>query len=140
MARSRARGPRRVRLALDTNAYSALQGGDAELADATRQADRIGLPVIVLGELRYGFLHGELRRKNEVVLERFLATPRVTILHIDEDTTRQFAEVATLLRRQGTPIQQDDMWIAALCKQHRYVLATRDRGFGHVLGLDVLDV
>jgi predicted nucleic acid-binding protein len=59
---------------------------------------------------------------------------------ISEQTARTFGEISTLLRRAGTKIQQNDIWIAALCKQHGFALATRDRGFHHVLGLEVLEV
>lgn len=128
-----------MKLALDTNAYRALQEGHVQLAAAMRRAEAIGMPIVVIGELRFGFLNGTRLHENSATLERFLATPRVEILHVTDETTWQFGEIATLLRRAGAPIQQDDMWIAALCKQHGFTLATRDRGFGNVLGLDVLD-
>jgi tRNA(fMet)-specific endonuclease VapC len=73
-------------------------------------------------------------------LERFLATPRVRILDLDAHTARIFGEVATLLRQAGIAIQQNDIWIAALCKQYGFALATRDQGFQHVLGLEVVEV
>lgn len=128
-----------MRLALDTNAYRALQDGDGRLADEVRRAEIVGMPIIVLGELRFGFLNGSRLHENNATLERFLATPRVQILDVNEQTTWIFGEIATLLRRAGAPIQQDDIWIAALCKQHGFALATRDQGFGNVVGLAVFD-
>lgn len=129
-----------MRLALDTNAYKALGEGEQQLADAIRRADSVGMPVIVLGELWFGFVNGTRVRENSETLERFLATPRVHILQLDEQTARTFGEIATQLRQRGVSIQQNDIWIAALCKQRGYALATRDRGFQHVLGLEVLEV
>jgi tRNA(fMet)-specific endonuclease VapC len=129
-----------VKLALDTNAYKALSQGEQRLAGDIRRAEMIGLPIIVLGELWFGFINGSKLRQNTEILERFLATPRVQILQLDEQTTRVFGEIATLLRQAGTAIQQNDIWIAALCKQHGFALATRDQGFQHVLGLEVIDV
>jgi predicted nucleic acid-binding protein len=128
-----------VKLALDTNAYGALQEGDARLAEEVSRAELLGMPIIVLGELRFGFLNGSRLHENNATLERFLATPRVRVLEVGEQTTWLFGEIATLLRRAGTPIQQDDIWIAAVCKQHGFALATRDRGFHNVVGLDVFD-
>lgn len=128
-----------MKLALDTNAYRALQEGDERLAGELRRAEAVGMPIVVIGELRFGFLNGTRLHENSATLERFLATPRVEVLHVTDETTWQFGEIATLLRRSGTPIQQDDMWIAALCKQWGFALATRDRGFANVLGLDLLD-
>jgi predicted nucleic acid-binding protein len=129
-----------VKLALDTNAYKALSEGESHLTEGIRRADLIGLPVIVLGELWFGFMNGSKLRQNTDVLERFLATPRVQILQLGEQTTRVFGEIATLLRQAGIAIQQNDIWIAALCKEHGFALATRDRGFQHVLGLDVVEL
>jgi predicted nucleic acid-binding protein len=129
-----------VKLALDTNAYKALGEGEERLAADMRRAEQIGLPIIVLGELWFGFMNGSKLRQNTDTLERFLATPRVQTLQLDEQTTRIFGEIATLLRGAGIAIQQNDIWIAALCKQHGFALATRDHGFQHVLGLDVIEV
>lgn len=129
-----------MKLALDTNAYRALSEGDPRLVDDVRRAEFLGLPIIVLGELRFGFLHGSKLRENTETLERFLATPRVQILQLDEPTTHRFGEIATLLRQAGVAIQQNDIWIAALCKQHGFALATRDQGFQRVLGLEVVQV
>ncbi len=129
-----------MRLALDTNAYRALGEGDPQLAGDVRRAEAVGLPIVVLGELWFGFMNGSRLRQNTETLERFLATPRVRILELGEQTTRMFGEIATLLRQAGIAIQQNDIWIAALCKQHGFALATRDQGFQRVLGLDVVEV
>ena len=126
-----------MKLALDTNAYRAFGEGHRQLAAEARRAQTIGLPIIVLGELWFGFMNGSKLHDNSETLERFLAEPRVRVLALDEKTTRLFGEIATSLRQKGISIQQDDIWIAAVCKQHGFTLATRDRGFQHVLGLDV---
>ena len=128
-----------MKLALDTNAYRALGDGDRRLAEEVRAAEIVGLPMVVLGELWFGFMNGTKLRQNVATLERFLATPRVRVLEPDQQTTRVFGEIATLLRRAGVAIQQNDIWIAALCKQHGFALATRDQGFQHVLGLEVIE-
>jgi predicted nucleic acid-binding protein len=129
-----------VKLALDTNAYRALSEGDPRLVEDMRRAETVGLPIIVVGELWFGFMNGSKLRQNTEILERFLTTPRVRILQLGEQTTRIFGEIATLLRGAGIAIQQNDIWIAALCKQHGFALATRDQGFQHVLGLEVIEV
>ena len=129
-----------MRIALDTSAYIALQRGHEQLAYSVRAADTVGLPIIVLGELWFGFLNGTRLSENSATLDRFLAVDRVSVLNVTAQTARLFGEIATLLRRQGNPIQQDDMWIAALCKEHGYILATADRGYRHVLGLQLLEL
>lgn len=129
-----------MKLALDTNAYRALDEGHEELARAVAAADRVALPIIVLGELRFGFMLGSRLRENSARLDRLLAEPRVEVLDLDGETTQRFGEIAVSLRRAGRTIQQDDVWIAALCRRHGFVLATRDRGFHQVVGLGVLEL
>jgi tRNA(fMet)-specific endonuclease VapC len=129
-----------VKLALDTNAYVALHAGDPQLVEEIRTADVVGVPIVVLGELWFGFMNGSKLRQNTKTLERFMATPRVQVLQLDTQTTRLFGETAMLLRKAGKPIQQNDIWIAALCKQHGFALATRDQGFRHVLGLNLVEL
>lgn len=129
-----------MKLALDTTAYKLLGEGNQSLAEDLRRAEKIGLPITVLGELWFGFTNGSKLRQNTEILEHFLATPRVQVLQLGAQTARLFGEIATLLRQGGIAIQQNDIWIAALCKQHGFALATRDRGFQHVLGLEVVEI
>ncbi len=125
-------------LALDTNAYTELARGNVSLASYVKKSIRVGVPIIVVGEIQFGALNGEKVSSNLSLLRKFLATPRVEILGIDQTTTRLFGEIATELRRIGKPIQQNDIWIAAICKQHEFTLATNDKGFNAILGLEVI--
>jgi tRNA(fMet)-specific endonuclease VapC len=118
-----------VRLALDTNRYSDLVRGDDSLAHVIERAQDVWLPFIVLGELRAGFAAGTRTANNEAVLRRFLLKPNVGILYADEQTTHHYATIYRQLRKQGTPIPTNDMWIAALVLQHSLVLCARDAHF-----------
>jgi tRNA(fMet)-specific endonuclease VapC len=124
-------------IALDTNAYRAIEDGNQQLAARLRASSSIGLPVIVLGELWAGFFGGSKVEENTARLQRFLSTPRVELLDITDETARLFGEIAATLRQVGKPIQQNDIWIAALCKQYGYVLATADVGFRNITGLEI---
>lgn len=127
------------KLALDTNAYRALDDGNATLARHVKTTPQLALPITVLGELYYGIYLGSRQTENLANLRRLLALPRMEILHIDDTTAKLFGEVAADLRRLGRPIQQNDMWIAALCKQHGYALATADADFAAITGLEVIE-
>jgi tRNA(fMet)-specific endonuclease VapC len=83
----------------------------------------------VLAELRAGFALGSKSADNEAMLRRFLFEPGVEVLYADEQTTHHFASVFRQLRRQGTPIPTNDMWIAALVLQHSLTLCARDAHF-----------
>jgi tRNA(fMet)-specific endonuclease VapC len=118
-----------VTLALDTNRYADLCRGSARAVEIVEAADAIWLPFVVVGELRAGFAAGSQGSRNEAVLRRFLLKPGVGILYADEQTTYHYASVYRLLRKQGTPIPTNDMWIAALVLQHSLSLYDRDRHF-----------
>jgi predicted nucleic acid-binding protein len=120
-----------MKLALDTNAYSAYARGDARTVDAIQLADEIALPLIVLAELRGGFFAGTQRQQNEALLERFLNRPRVEVLLPDEQTTFQYARLFASLRRQRISVPQNDIWIAALVLQNNCILLTYDTHFDH---------
>lgn len=118
-----------MRLALDTNRYTDLCRGDTAVVDAVARAVEVWLPFIVLGELRAGFAVGTQGPRNDAVLRRLLLKPGVGILYADEQTTHHYATVYRQLRRQGTPIPTNDMWIAALVLQHSLALYDRDTHF-----------
>lgn len=118
-----------MRLALDTNRYTDLCRGEASVVEAAESADEVWIPFIVLGELRAGFALGSQGPQNEAVLRSFLLRPGAAILYADEQTTHHYANVYRQLRKQGTPIPTNDMWIAALVLQHSLVLCARDAHF-----------
>jgi tRNA(fMet)-specific endonuclease VapC len=118
-----------VRLALDTNRYTDLCRGHVSVVETVEFADEVWLPFIVLGELRAGFAVGSQGVRNEAVLRRFLLKSGVGVLYADEQTTHHYAAVFRQLRKQGSPIPTNDMWIAALVLQHSLVLFARDTHF-----------
>jgi len=118
-----------MRVALDTNRYTDLCRGDVHVVQAVEAADEVWLPFIVIGELRARFAVGTQGPRNEEVLSRFLLKPGVDVLYVDEQSTYHYATVYRQLRKQGTPIPTNDMWIAALVVQHSLVLFDGDAHF-----------
>lgn len=118
-----------MRIALDTNRYTDLCRGDRAVVEAIEFADEVWLPFIVLGELRAGFAVGTQGPRNEAILRRLLLKPGIAVLYADEQTTHYYATVYRQLRKQGTPIPTNDMWIAALVLQHSLTLCDRDAHF-----------
>lgn len=101
------------RYCLDTSAYSRFRAGDARVVGLIDEADAIGLPAIVIGELRFGFKLGRRREENESALRTFIADPSVDVLHVDSEVADHYSDIHIDLRRQGTPIPTNDIWIAA---------------------------
>ena len=122
---------------LDTNGLSALAEGELRLEPILRKATQIAVPVIVLGEYRYGIQQSRERQRYEHGLVEYLPTSRV--LNVDEHTTTPYVAVRGELKRAGTPIASNDVWIAALCRQHSLPVLSRDRHFDLVPGLRRID-
>ena len=118
---------------LDTNGLSAVAEGNGALLPILRQANQIAIPVIVLGEYRYGISRSRHRAQYERWLTNYLPTFR--ILDVDERTTVSYSAVRSELMKAGTPIPANDVWIAALCRQHSLPVISRDRHFDVVPGI-----
>jgi tRNA(fMet)-specific endonuclease VapC len=123
------------RILIDTNIYSAAMRGDAEVVQVLREAELIGLSAISMGELLSGFKGGNRDSENRKELGVFLDSPRVTLFSVDEYTADHYCAILDQLRRHGTPIPTNDIWIAAVAFQHGLPLFTRDRHFSRIEGL-----
>ena len=121
-----------VKILVNTNRSRDFVAKEPVTVDRLELADKVFLPVISLGELRAGFICGTAARSNEAVLTQFLNKPRVAVLHADDNTTHHYARLFYQLRKQGTPIPTNDMWIAALAVQHDLFLFSRDAHFDHL--------
>ena len=121
-----------MNIALDTNAYSDFMRGEPGRVQIVRTAQHIHIPLIVLGELRAGFAAGNQESENAASLQRFLSSPRVSILNPDDQTTHHYAQLYLHLRKKSAPIPTNDLWIAALVVQHRLILCTSDMHFQHL--------
>ncbi len=102
-----------MRLLLDTNAYAAFVNGQPDVVRRVREAKQLVLSAIVMGELLFGFRNGNRFDKNVEELESFLSHARVSFLPVTKTTADRFGRIATLLKRKGTPIPSNDIWIAA---------------------------
>jgi predicted nucleic acid-binding protein len=119
---------------LDTDALSAFVDGDAGLGEVLRRQARAAIPVIVLGEFRYGIAESKHRPAYEAWLETEL--PHFDVLAVTEETAVAYAALRGALRRSGRPIPANDVWIAALALQHRRPVLSRDQHFDVVPDLE----
>ncbi len=118
---------------LDTNALSAVADNEPAAVRIFSRASSVELPVIVLGEYRFGVAHSRRRNEYEKWLDELIAAIRV--LPVDQETSGRYAEIRAELKSSGRPIPSNDLWIAALCRQHRSPLMSQDRHFDAVLNL-----
>ena len=120
------------RVLLDTSAYSAYMAGYSAVRQPIQEASEIWLNVTVLGELLAGFKKGSRTREHDRLLRDFLAEPRVHVAVMDGDTAERYAIIRDHLRRAGTPVPVNDLWIAASAFQHGFELLTLDEHFLHI--------
>lgn len=117
------------KILLDTNAYTAFKIGNPEIVTILQHADIIGMSVVVLAELNSGFLAGSKYEKNVGELNAFLKSPRLRIFPVDESTVAFYAKIYATLRKKGTPIPTNDLWIAATALQQGCKLCSFDKHF-----------
>ena len=121
-----------VRVALDTDRLTDLFKGDTLLAELLGTCEQVWIPLIVLAEIKAGFLGGTHHIRNEAWLQVLLAKPTVEILLPGRETAEHYARLFVQLKRAGAPIPDNDLWIAALALEHDLVLITRDRHFENI--------
>lgn len=122
-------------MALDTNAAIALLNGEERLIVKIRHQARVYLPLPVVGELLFGALNSQRAEANLARIRELFE--RSTILAMGAETASQYAQTRLALKRQGRPIPENDVWIAALCIQHQLPLITNDRHFERIEGLSL---
>jgi len=118
---------------LDTNALSAVADNEPLAIRKFSEAAGIELPVIVLGEYRFGVAQSRDRDEYERWLQQLIAA--TCVLPVNEDTASHYAQIRAELKEAGPPISSNDLWIAALCRQHHLPLMSQDKHFDSVQNL-----
>jgi tRNA(fMet)-specific endonuclease VapC len=122
-------------IVLDTNAYVAFKRGDEGVVAVIQRCPDLLICATVLGELLAGFAAGTRDAKNRQELSLFIRSPRVREVACGGVTADNYALVYTALRRKGSPIPTNDLWIAASALEHGAGLLTLDAHFAKVDGL-----
>ena len=115
---------------LDTNALSAAADNNPAVSAILARADQVAIPVIVLGEYRYGIAQSRYRTRYSNWLDALILD--CMVLNINEETTHHYADINLELRQIGKPIPTNDLWIAALCRHHSLPILSNDRHFDFV--------
>ncbi len=119
---------------LDTNVIIALFADAPAIREHLAHADEVFVPSIAIGELCFGAQKSGRPKENLARIDEFAANN--VVLSCDTQTARQYGRVKDALRREGRPIPENDIWIAAVALQHGLTLATNDAHFYEVKGLN----
>lgn len=120
---------------VDTNALSAWRDRDEDLRPVLHGAEELVIPVIVIGEYRYGVLRLKREQQRATAwLERVLSTTRIAL--VTTGTADIYARVRARLQSIGRPIAPNDNWIAAIALEYGLPVLSRDADFDRVEGLE----
>ncbi len=118
---------------LDTNILIAIFAADPSVQENLAQPAEIFVPIVAIGELYYGARKSTRIEANIKTIDEFAAT--CALLECDLDTARYYGLIKNELRARGRPIPENDIWIAAVAKQHELTVVSRDAHFNEVDGL-----
>ncbi|MFP4351216.1 MAG: type II toxin-antitoxin system VapC family toxin [Puniceicoccaceae bacterium] len=121
---------------LDTNAVSDWWRGTPALVRLLRRTDAIHLPAPVLAEYRFGILKSRHQEKMEIWFEE--AKRSATLLPVDAQTADCYASLRLALEMKGKKIPMNDLWIAAIARQHKLPILSLDTHFDLITGLERL--
>ena len=124
------------RLVLDTSAYSHFRAGHPRVLELLARAATVVIPATVLGELEAAFQLGRRDRENRLTLAEFLGESFVTVWPTTATVARHYGRVFAELKRAGTPIPVNDVWIAAACLDCNGRLVSFDSDFQRISGLE----
>ncbi len=119
---------------LDTNALSAWAEGRPVVEASLRAAGRLVVPSIVLGEYYFGIRQSRHRNRYEDWLRRYL--PLAEIATVTYATADVYAAIRLELKRSGNPLPSNDVWIAALARQHVLPVLSNDAHFDMVADIE----
>jgi tRNA(fMet)-specific endonuclease VapC len=120
---------------LDTNVVIELFKGNPNVTTSFEKPTSVNIPFVVLGELLLGVYRSSNKEKHLNELNVFLR--KCKVLTADAETADSYAMIKTELLRKGKPIPENDIWIAAIAKQHKLILITRDKHFNEVAGIEL---
>ena len=127
-----------MELLIDTNTITDLLAGDPAVARIPEHAREMWVPFVTLAEVKAGLAWGSRGAAKQVLFDRAMRVPGVSTLYADGDTVEVYARLFSQLRRSGSQIPTNDLWIASLAVQHGLTVFSRDKHFTRLPQLDIV--
>ena len=124
------------RVLLDTSAYAHFRRGQRDVVEILTTAEKVYLSAVTVGELEAGFVLGSRPEENRSALLEFLSEPFVTVVNVDEVVARKYGNLFASLRKAGTPVPTNDIWIASCALHVGAQVVTFDTDFDRFRDLD----
>lgn len=121
---------------LDTNIIIGLLVNDSKIVSELKKNIKISMPTIVLGELFYSAMNSIRKNENLSKVQRLAES--IMVLNVDFNTALFYGEIKSSLKKKGTPLPENDIWIAALSIQHKLRLVSRDNHFKQIEGIQLI--
>jgi len=122
-------------LILDTNICIELLNGNEQTIKKLSKYSVICVPIIVCGELLFGAKNSKRSKANEKKFKIFIDS--CVVLNTNSLVAKEYASIRKYLKDNGTPIPENDIWIAAICKVNDIPLATKDKHFKNITGISL---
>ena len=129
-----------VRYLLDTNmAGLVIRGNFPQVRQRLLKVPMpdVGISVVTEAELRFGVARLPKATRLKTAIDEFLL--RVEILPWDSQASQHYARIRALLEREGIPLGNLDVMIAAQALAAECILVTNDQGFHRVKKLKIED-
>ena len=120
---------------LDTNILIGILAKDEAILSRLVETEAVFLPSIALGELYFGAFKSAHPDDNAERIDRLAAS--TAVFYCDGTTALHYGRIKTGLRAKGRPIPENDIWIAAIARQHSLTVVSRDLHFRETENLPV---
>jgi tRNA(fMet)-specific endonuclease VapC len=123
---------------LDSNVIIDFFRGNNNLLQLLETSKSVYVPAIVLGELIFGAQNSLNTAKHLSQVDDFIS--KISILNIDASTAIFYGKIKFQLKKDGKPIPENDIWIAAIAVQYKTELVTNDKHFKNIKSLKIKEI
>jgi len=123
---------------LDTNIIIDVLKNDEATIKKLATYNKVYYPIIAIAELIYGAYNAQNTTKKLSEVEK-IKTKGIS-LYVDYATTYEYGKIKSKLKQNGTPIPENDIWIAAIALQHQLPVFTNDKHFEKVENLEIISL
>jgi tRNA(fMet)-specific endonuclease VapC len=114
----------------DTNFLVDFIRGTPKAIEKMAKIQVLHIPSIVLGELYFGAERSNNPEKNRRKINQLSVLSN--ILDCDGSTAENYGMIKSKLFKNGKPLPENDIWIAAIALQYGLEIITRDRHFDEI--------